>query len=65
MVAHGVFFKDLEKFLPTPNQNVNITDEIDPKKKIIRQMCSFIGGGNRSTGKKPPTYRKSLTNIIT
>ena len=30
MVAHGVFFKDLEKFLPTPNQNVNITDEIDP-----------------------------------
>jgi len=23
---------------------------------------SFIGGGNRSTRRKPPTYRKSLTN---
>jgi len=28
-------------------------------------MYSFIGGGNRSTRKKPPTYRKSLTNIMT
>ena len=26
---------------------------------------SFIGGGNRSTQWKPPTYRKSLTNFIT
>ena len=26
---------------------------------------SFIGGGNRSTRKKPPTYDKSLTNFIT
>ena len=26
---------------------------------------SFIGGGNRSTWRKPPTYRKSLTNFIT
>jgi hypothetical protein len=27
-------------------------------------MVSFIGGGNPSTRKKPPTYRKSLTNFI-
>jgi len=26
---------------------------------------SFIGGGNRSTRRKLPTYRKSLTNFIT
>jgi len=26
---------------------------------------SFIGGGNRSTRRKPKTYRKSLTNFIT
>jgi len=26
---------------------------------------SFIGGGNRSTRRKPPTCRKSLTNFIT
>ena len=26
---------------------------------------SFIGGGNRSTQRKPPTCRKSLTNFIT
>ena len=26
---------------------------------------SFIGEGNRSTGRKPPTCRKSLTNFIT
>jgi len=26
---------------------------------------SFIGGGNRSTGRKPQTCRKSLTNFIT
>jgi hypothetical protein len=26
---------------------------------------SFIGGGNRSTRRKPPTWRKSLTNFIT
>jgi hypothetical protein len=25
---------------------------------------SFIGGGNRSTQRKPPTCRKSLTNLI-
>ena len=25
----------------------------------------FIGGGNRSTQRKPPTCRKSLTNFIT
>jgi len=25
---------------------------------------SFIGGGNRSTRRKLPTYRKSLTNFI-
>ena len=24
---------------------------------------SFIGEGNRSTRRKPPTYRKSLTNL--
>jgi hypothetical protein len=24
---------------------------------------SFIDGGNRSTRRKPPTYRKSLTNL--
>ena len=26
---------------------------------------SFIGGGNRSTRRKPPTCRRSLTNFIT
>jgi hypothetical protein len=26
---------------------------------------SFIGGGNRRTRGKPPTYRKLLTNFIT
>ena len=26
---------------------------------------SFIGGGNRSTQRKPPIGRKSLTNFIT
>ena len=26
---------------------------------------NFIGGGNQSTRKKPPTCRKSLTNLIT
>ena len=26
---------------------------------------SFIGGGNRSTQRKPPTCYKSLTNFIT
>jgi hypothetical protein len=26
---------------------------------------SFIGGGNRGTQRKPPTCRKSLTNLIT
>jgi len=26
---------------------------------------SFIGGGNRSNRRKPPTCRKSLTNVIT
>jgi len=26
---------------------------------------SFIGGGKGKTGRKPPTYRKSLTNFIT
>jgi hypothetical protein len=26
---------------------------------------SFIGGANRSTLRKPPTCRKSLTNFIT
>jgi len=26
---------------------------------------SFIGGGNQSTQRKPPTCRKSLTNLIT
>jgi hypothetical protein len=26
---------------------------------------SFIGGGNRSTRRKPPTCRKSPTNFIT
>jgi len=25
---------------------------------------SFIGGGNRRTGEKPLTCRKSLTNLI-
>jgi hypothetical protein len=34
---------------------------------IIFQLYrgGFIGGGNRSTQRKPPTCRKSLTNVIT
>jgi hypothetical protein len=31
--------------------------------KIV--VISFIAGGNRSTRRKPPTCRKSLTNFIT
>jgi len=27
-------------------------------------VVSFIGGGNRSTQRKPPTCSKSLTNFI-
>jgi hypothetical protein len=30
-----------------------------------RVEVSFIGGGNRSTRRNPPTCRKSLTNLIT
>jgi len=26
---------------------------------------SFIGGGNRRTWRKQPTFRKSVTNLIT
>ena len=29
------------------------------------EAVSFIGGGNKSTRRKPPTYHKSLTNFIT
>ena len=29
------------------------------------EAVSFIGGGNRSIMRKPPTCRKSLTNFIT
>jgi hypothetical protein len=29
---------------------------------VFSTAVSFIGGGNRSTWRKPPTYRKSLTN---
>jgi len=28
-------------------------------------VVSFIGGGNQSTERKPPTCHKSLTNFIT
>ena len=28
-------------------------------------VVRFIGGGNRSTQKKPPTCHKSLTNFVT
>jgi hypothetical protein len=28
------------------------------------EMDERFGGGNRSTRRKPPTYRKSLTNFI-
>jgi len=29
----------------------------------VHVAVSFIGGGNRSTQRKPPTFRKSLTNF--
>jgi len=32
---------------------------------IYIMAFSFIGGGNRSTGRKPPTCCKLLTNLIT
>ena len=32
---------------------------------ISWQSISFIGGGNRSTRRKPPTCHKSLTNFMT
>jgi len=31
----------------------------------FQQYFSFIGGGSRSTRRKPPTCHKSLTNFIT
>ena len=31
---------------------------------VISWATSFIGGGNQSTWRKPPTCRKSLTNFI-
>jgi len=31
---------------------------------VIYLADSFIGGGNRSTRRKPPTCRKSLANFI-
>jgi len=31
----------------------------------LYRRVSFIGGGNWSTRRKPPTYHKSLTNLIT
>jgi hypothetical protein len=36
-------------------------------KNILSYMVavSFIGGGNWNTRRKPPTCRKSLTNLIT
>jgi hypothetical protein len=40
---------------------------LTPLSKIFQLfvMVSFIAGGNRSIQRKPPTYRKSLTNFIT
>jgi len=32
---------------------------------VTVMVASFIGKGNRSTRRKPPTCRKSLTNLIT
>jgi hypothetical protein len=32
---------------------------------IMPVAVSFIGGGNRSTWRMPPIYRKSLTKFIT
>jgi len=39
---------------------------LTPLSKYFSYMVavSFIGGGNRSTRRKPPTCRKSLTNFI-
>jgi hypothetical protein len=33
--------------------------------KLLITAVSLIAGGNRSTRRKPPTCRKSLTNFIT
>jgi len=32
---------------------------------VVNVAVSFIGGGNRSTPRKPPICRMSLTNFIT
>jgi hypothetical protein len=32
---------------------------------IVHVAVNFMGGGNLSTRRKPPTCRKSLTNFIT
>jgi hypothetical protein len=38
---------------------------LTPLSTIFQYFFSFIGGGNRSTWRKSPICRKSLTNFIT
>jgi hypothetical protein len=51
---HSVPFQDCMRFLKQFQQYFSFI-----------AVISFIGGGNRSTGRKPQTCIKSLTNFIT
>jgi len=52
--------KKTQKTSNIENENKNLHTS-----NHLQVAVSFIGGGNRSTRRKPPTYRKSLTNFIT
>ena len=61
------------KFFPLSNwiKIVMFVCLFDVAQRLFQQYFSyivavrFVGGGNRSTWRKPPTCRKSLTNFIT
>ena len=77
-IIWSIYFDTTKSYLPhSCKQNLKAqndrTYEIQYLQFEIRNSISkgyiaaviFIGGGNRSTRKKPPTGRKSLTNLIT
>ena len=54
-----------KKFALCATKKINILTLVLSKKKFLNETKNHIGGGNWRTRKKPPTCRKSLTNIIT